>query len=393
MSHTLIGRSPDLKRLRDEGYDLEIRSGHLLVRNVPYLDSGREVRYGVLVTTLTLAGDITTTPDNHVAHFIGSYPCHLDGREIDEIRNSGAKTLADGLEVDHTFSAKPNTPFTDYHAKVTQYVAILSAPAQAADANVTPRPFLPIGADEADEDSVFEYLDTASSRAEITLVTDKLAASERVAIVGLGGTGAYVLDLIAKTPVLEIHLFDGDTFLQHNAFRSPGAASIDDLRAKPAKVQYLRGLYSRMHRGIVAHEVYVSDENVGDLEGMSFVFLCLEGAGKEAIITKLEALDIPFVDVGMGIYERDGSLGGVVRVTTSTQLRREHVRGCIPLSGEPANNEYDANIQIADLNALNAAFAVIRWKKLLGFYHDLEHEHRTTYTIDGNMLTNRECLA
>ena len=37
---------------------------------------------------------------------------------------------------------------------------------------------------------------------------------------------------------------------------------------------------------------------------------------------------------------------------------------------------------------LNAAMAVIWWKKRCGFYFDLEHEHYCTYTIDGNALWN-----
>ena len=53
-------------------------------------------------------------------------------------------------------------------------------------------------------------------------VTRKLSL-KNVAIVGLGGTGSYVLDLVAKTPVRQIHLDDGDMFLQHNAFGSPSA--------------------------------------------------------------------------------------------------------------------------------------------------------------------------
>jgi hypothetical protein len=54
------------------------------------------------------------------------------------------------------------------------------------------------------------------------------------------------------------------------------------------------------------------------------------------------------------------------------------------------NDDYDYNIQIADLNALNAALAVIKWKKLWGFYLDLENENYSTYTIDGNMLLNAD---
>ena len=108
-------------------------------------------------------------------------------------------------------------------------------------------------------------------------------ALEKIAIVGLGGTGSYVLDLVAKTPVREIHAYDGDTFYQHNAFRSPGAASGDELRAKQPKVTYFKNLYSKMHRGIVDHAVYVDAGNVDELRCMDFVFLCLDkGTGKES---------------------------------------------------------------------------------------------------------------
>ena len=49
---------------------------------------------------------------------------------------------------------------------------------------------------------------------------------------------------------------------------------------------------------------------------------------------------------------------------------------------------YASNIQVADLNALNACLAVVKWKKLRGFYRDLESEHHSTYTTDGSMLLN-----
>ena len=56
-----------------------------------------------------------------------------------------------------------------------------------------------------------------------------------------------------------------------------------------------------------------------------------------------------------------------------------------------AIHEGSSNIQVADLNALNAVMAVIKWKKIRGFYRDLEHEHHSTYTTDGNMLLNSDC--
>jgi len=49
MSHQLINHSSDLKRLRDEGYDIEIKSGHLLVKDVPYVNSNKEVKRGIFL--------------------------------------------------------------------------------------------------------------------------------------------------------------------------------------------------------------------------------------------------------------------------------------------------------------------------------------------------------
>ena len=74
MSQRPISRSADLKKLRDEGYDLEIRSGCLLVKDVPYVNSRKEVKRGILVMKLVLADDQTGRPDTHVAYFSGSIP-------------------------------------------------------------------------------------------------------------------------------------------------------------------------------------------------------------------------------------------------------------------------------------------------------------------------------
>jgi hypothetical protein len=93
---------------------------------------------------------------------------------------------------------------------------------------------------------------------------------------------------------------------------------------------------------------------------MNFVFLCLEGgAAKKLIIERLGGGGIPFVDVGMGVYLSEGSLGGILRVTTSTQKQRDHIQTRISFSDDGGHNEYSHNIQIADLNALNATLAVI----------------------------------
>ena len=239
---------------------------------------------------------------------------------------------------------------------------------------------------------MFNYIDTASSRAGINAISAKLEI-DSIAIIGLGGTGAYVLDLTAKTHTKEIHLFDGDIFFQHNAFRSPGAASGDDLEEKLPKTEYFRRIYSRMRRGIISHPVHVDASNVEQLRDMKFAFLCFDaGKSKQLVVEELEKFGVPFIDVGMGVYLSGDSLGGIVKTTARTPAVWNHVKDAerICFFAGDVNNEYDQNIQIADLNALNAAFAVIKWKKLFGFYHDFENEHHSTYTIDGNRLLNED---
>jgi hypothetical protein len=387
MSARLIALSPDLKRLRDDGYDIVVRDGYLIMRDVPYVGSGRKVLRGALVSTLNLAGDRTGPPDTHTIFFVGEFPCDQFGSAIEKIRLGAHSVNVAGMTTSHQFSAKP-TPsgrYADYHAKLTTYANILGGPARVLDSNVTAATHPLIQPD--DQNSVFRYVDTASSRADIVAAGRKLELG-KVGIIGLGGTGSYVLDLVAKTPVREIHLFDGDTLFQHNAFRSPGAASVAQLAERPPKVVYLERIYGEMRRGIVAHAESIRGDNLGLLAGLDFVFLCMEGGATRLIVDRLEALDTPFVDVGMGLFLRNDAIGGLVRTTSSTSENRSASRIRIPMGDADEANEYARNIQIADLNALNAAFAVIRWKKYFGFYLDEERELFSAYSVAANDLTN-----
>lgn len=391
MSQQLISLNPDLKQLRDEGFEVELQHSYLLVHGVPYVNASRQVARGTLVSALTLAGDRTARPADHTVWFVGEHPCNSSGQQIAGIKLSSQPTqLAPGLLVQHQFSNKPSDGYGDYYEKMTRYIQIISDQARVIEPSADARTFKPI--EDAATTGAFRYLDTASSRAGIGALTPKLVLP-RVAIVGLGGTGSYVLDLLAKTPVAEIHLFDGDRFLQHNAFRAPGAPTLQDLETQPSKVTYFEHIYSHMHRGIVAHEMFITPENAQQLCEFSFVFVCMDnGPGKKAVLEALQSSAVPFIDVGIGVQlnpDRDALLA-TCRVTTSTPERRGHVLTRIGSGGDQGDDEYRSNIQIADLNALNAALAVIKWKKLLGFYDDLEGEHHSTYTTSMNLLTTDE---
>lgn len=392
MSRRPINRSPDLRRLRDEGFDVNVRAGHLVVGGIPYVNDRREVQRGALVSTLNLSNDIANPPDTHVIMFAGGTPCNADGSPLSKIINSNeTKTIDCDLVVQHTFSSKPQSgSYANYYDKMTTYAAILASQAQAIDPTADARTFPVTPSDETDD--VFLYEDTASSRAGISNVTSKLR-QRSIVIAGLGGSGSYVLDYVAKTPARTIRLYDGDTYRQHNAFRSPGAARGEDLQKRPNKAVYWAEQYSHFRRGIIPIPRHLDASNVHELRDAEFVFLCMDGGEKKKpIIRKLEEFGIAFIDVGMGLELVDDSLIGVLRVTASTPERREHIwdRQRIPFSADASDGIYRNNIQVAELNALNAALAVIKWKKLLTFYRDEISEHFTTYSIDGNALINEE---
>lgn len=395
--HRQLQDSADLQRLQDDGYEIEVRAGNLLIGHVPFRNAEGAVAYGTFVCPLDLAGNVTAQPNDHVLRLTGGVPHDEDGNKWMSIIADESPMNVAGLTTSATLSQKPlggDGKFRDFHHKMTTYVGILAGPARRIDADATAQTF-PVFVDE-DGDLLFNYIDTASSRAGITETTAKLKVGS-VAIVGLGGTGSYILDYIAKTPVEHIHLYDGDRFLQHNAFRSPGAPPVEELQEDISKVAWFERIYSRMRKNIHAHDYYVDESNVEELREMDSVFIAADsGKAKRLLASKLEEWGIPFIDVGMGLYDCDTAIGGQLRVTTSTPEFHEHVAANRRISfaaedGEKdGDNVYDLNIQIAELNALNAALAVVKWKKLCGFYLDDTFEHHALYVVNGNAMINED---
>ena len=191
MLSELINHSPDLRRLINDGYEIEINSGYLLVKGVPYVNDKAEAVRGVLVSTLTLAGEKTVKPDNHVIYFQGDHPCNKHGDLIKPIQHQSyptAKRLTTEILVDHSFSNKPSGGFyNNYYEKISRYVEIISAPAVSLDDSMTAKTFKVIETHE--EESPFCYEDTNSSRSEVTYIADRLK-EQKIGIIGLGGTGS-----------------------------------------------------------------------------------------------------------------------------------------------------------------------------------------------------------
>jgi hypothetical protein len=387
MSRQLFSLNDDLKRLRSEGYSVHRYGGYLVMADVPYVNAEGQICRGAFASALRLSDDRTLKPDDHTILFVGEPPYASEGQPI-PIHSVVNERITEGMVASIKFSRKPPDGYRDYHHQLTAYAAIFSGPAEAIDPEVNPRVFR---SPEAEEDTIFNYVDTATSRAGIGELVDRLL-DERIAIIGLGGTGSYVLDLVSKTPVEQIRLFDPDLMETHNAFRSPGAISIESLRELPSKVEYHRSVYANMHRAILAHHVALDESNIQLLDGVTFAFICIDnGSAKRAIIAKLEQIGASFIDCGMGINLVDGALTGIIRTTSSSPGRREHVhKGRISLAGGGTGDLYSSNIQIAELNAINAAMAVLKWKKIRGLYHDAINEMHSLFTIEVNEVANSE---
>ncbi len=95
-------------------------------------------------------------------------------------------------------------------------------------------------------------------------------------------------------------------------------------------------------------------------------------------------LNIPFIDVGIVGLARDrGPISGILRTTYFSREDAAQVRDeqHAPINDLP-DDIYRTNIQISELNALNACLAVIRFKQLRGFYAEGEVGYHLLFSVE-----------
>jgi molybdopterin/thiamine biosynthesis adenylyltransferase len=356
----------DLKQLIEREYALSIIGAHLVVNDVYYLDSAGALQKGRLAAPLNQpTPESLGPPVNHQMYWSGSPPHYANGSPIPKL---GAGTVS--LPIGETtyirhLSNKPPEGFATYSLLVEHYVSLISAPAEQKF-GVSAR----TGAtyDVPPDTSPFKVRDTFSARAEINDL-NQLVANDRIAVIGLGGTGAFVLDFIVKTPVATIDAYDFDTFKVHNGFRLPGGVPMDQF-GHP-KTEVLRRKYEPFRHGLTFHNKRVGAGDEDFFADTTFGFVCIDdGAARSEICEMLTRLGIEFIDVGMGVEKEEGSLDGLIRTTLFTPETAAKAIKEVPLDRRTEEGAYRTFVQIAELNALNAAIAVMRYKQLRGFYTD-----------------------
>lgn len=369
MSHALANHNEDINQLVEKGYAVGMDSDYLVVRDVPYLNEQSELSFGAIVTKLSFVkNDVIGPPDDHQIFFCGSHPHNIDGSRIANLGGGATQLqLADtSLVVERSFSNKPPEGFSNFFDKIENYIKIISGPAMQRD-DVTPLTHRHY--DSPENDSVFKFRDTLTSRAEIGDLTAKFE-NEVVVIIGLGGTGGYLLDFLVKTPVREIRGFDADHFLIHNAFRSPGQMNEDELGVAKAAVYNNR--YKNFRTGLTLETKYIDSMSHDEVAGATFAFVCVDkGTSRSGIFDLLIEKRIPFIDVGMGLNRKRGSLSGMARTTYYHPDQAEKLREMqLAETADDPDDLYRNTVQISELNALNASLAILRYKQLRGFYQD-----------------------
>lgn len=379
--NTLAEYNSDIKQLLEKGYAVSIDSEYLVVRDVYYLDENKNLQVGALISKIEYVDNKRIKLHDHQVFFCGSHPCELNGTPIRNMGGGPATlTLASNdLVIQRNFSHKPANGYIDFFEKVETYVNIICGPAiYLYGIKAHPWTFRTVDSVEA---SVFKFRDTLTSRAEIGDLSSKFK-DEVVVIIGLGGTGSYVLDFLVKTPVKEIRGFDFDSFHVHNAFRSPGKVLEDELGKRKSEVYQKR--YEDFRHGVNLNSKKILSDSTEELQGVSFAFICVDkGPARADIIDILIKLNIPFIDVGMGLDRKDGTISGMLRTVYFSKENAQHTlkKNITPLT-DPTDDIYRNNIQISELNALNACLAVIKYKQLKGFYTDENSFFHTLFNLE-----------
>lgn len=388
MSNSLISHSEDLSKLIEEGYNIEIRGAYLIVSNVPYLSKDNEIKYAEIVTSLNIDPNTNKTkqPTEHTVWWTGKTPYNSNGESMEEPLCCNnwvdGHDLGERITVYMQWSRKlkqdgVQRAYKDYHEQIVTYVNEVSFHAESHTPGVLESSKLGEKI-ENEQDTKFEYINSSLYRNGTKGIEDKIS-NEIVAIIGIGGTGSYLVDILAKTNIKELHLYDDDTIEPSSAFRLAGAVNKNEFGTK--KVRWHKDRYKNIRKtGLYTYENTINSSNLEELEKYSTVFIAVDNLeSRREIQKKCNELGIFNLSVGIGVElegVKNNQLGCMIKLEREHQIQGE----CLKNSGKttqqpPVGNMYRSNIQIAELNMLGAALAIIEWKIKKGIYRSERNEN------------------
>lgn len=253
------------------------------------------------------------------------------------------------------------------HRYVKQIVGAVSAKGQQEDAFPVNR-------------GPFKIPNTFEARAGVGPMQDAIR-DQRIAVIGLGGTGAYLLDLLAKTPVAEIHLCDSDELDWHNFMRAPGAPTSEEIasqrQARLEKVDYYLAKYMPLRDGIQRHAVRVADQaefaEFLSAQTIDFAFVSIDqrtecdSPRQDEVYAALSRANVPFIDSGVSITLENDQVQGAVTTSSYEGGSLDWQQG-IPNARVEGDFLGYRNVQLPEVNALAASLAVMEWRRRTGQY-------------------------
>lgn len=362
----LASRNPFIRDLDEQGYYVDFVGGYLVIYGLPYLDKDKALKHGDWVSPVDLdALGVIDAPTNHQAWWNGEQPHNQAGEALKMGFADNKIKVSPDLVATHSFSLKLHDKhgekrvYGSFEEKVQTYLDMITAPAKATYPQATALAGIKVRAEA--QGSPLRFPDTASARYHLNDVSS-LLRGKKVAIIGLGGTGGYILDFIARTHLERIVLFDDDKVHVHTIFRMPGF--IPDAIGME-KVEALAKHYDQWTSAIEPVNERITEANIERLHGFDFVFVSVDdGPTRRFIVDWLSSREIPFLDCGMGLNRSVVGLNGMVRITGVDRAAYEtNVNTAYLPTESTKEDEYRRQAQIAELNALNAAFAVVRFKQ------------------------------
>ena len=216
----------------------------------------------------------------------------------------------------------------------------------------------------------------------------RLVAQERVAIVGLGGVGAWIADFVVKAGPREVHGWDYDCIESKNILRMPGGLDPNVWIGKP-KADWFQETYSLIHTRVHGHNVKVLPEGVREvIKRTTFAFVAVDDADDRMMVCDtLADARIPFVVVGLSPVRKDK------RVRVSMRIVTAHVgvsswREAIPQVGQAGQDDY-GSLDLPDVYSMAAGWAIQSWRKMRGQFWQHKREECLDYSADDQSLILR----
>ena len=192
-----------------------------------------------------------------------------------------------------------------------------------------------------------------------------LIAQERVAIIGLGGVGAWIADFVVKADPFEKFMVGITTALNPRTYFACPVGSIRTSGSVEQRLDWFQeDLLAHPHectwpqcKGSSLRTCRRSSQET------TFAFVAVDDAdGRMMVCDALANAGIPFVVVGLSPVRKDKRVKVSMRIVTA-HVGASSWRHAIPQVGQAGQDDY-GSLDLPDVYAMAAGWAIQSWRKI-----------------------------